>query len=89
MEYTVMPEVLDNGIVKTGLTGVLNDRNQTLTVPWEVSQTGSKQIVFTRLSDNGKTYRITITVSVATSGGSSTATYSKGSYTIAEVLQNG
>lgn len=89
MEYSLFPTAYTSGFVKTGLTGIINDRDQTLTVPWEVTETGSKNIIFTRASDDGKTYRVTVPVTITVSNGSSTAAYTHGTITIAEVVQNG
>ena len=86
MEYSILPEVFESGFVKTGLTGIINDRDQTLTVPWDVTETGSKSIVFTRASDDGKTYRVTVPVTVSVSNNTSTATYTHGTATITEVV---
>ena len=85
MDYPILPTVYASGIAKTGLTSIINDRNTSLTVPWEASQTGNKNIVWTIASDDTKTYRVTVPVSISVSSGSTTVSYAKNSVTIQEV----
>ena len=85
MGYPILPSVYESGIAETGLTCVVNDRNTQLKVPWEASQTGSKNIEWLVTSDNGQQYKITVPVVIAVSNGATTVTYNKGTYTRAVV----
>ena len=84
MRYDII-KVQPGGVAKTGLTALINDRDTSLTVPWEASNTGSKNIVWDIKSDDGNTYRVTVPVTITTSSGSTTATYTHGTYTRAVV----
>lgn len=81
MKYEVLPKVFNSGIAETGLTAVVNDRDTVLTVPWACSNTGTQNIVWTIDSDDGETYKVTVPVTVAVSGSTSTISYTKGTYT--------
>ena len=85
MNYELFPKVSESGFVNPGFTAIINDRNTSVTVPWAVTQTGNKNIVWSVKSDNGTTYTVTVPVTVAynSSAGTSTATYTKGTYTVA------
>ena len=76
-----MPKVYESGIAETGITALVNDRNTQLKVPWEVSQTGTKNIEWLVTSENGQQYKITVPVVIAVSNGTTTVTYTKGTYT--------
>lgn len=84
MNYKMAKYVHASGFVETGISAIINDRDTSVSVPWEVSQTGDKDIEWTIESDNGYTYIVTIpiTVNYDSTTGKSTATYSKGTYTI-------
>lgn len=79
--YSVLPKVYKSGIAETGLTAIVNDRDTVLTVPWACSNTGAQNIVWTIESDDGNTYRVTVPVTVAVTGSTSTISYTKGTYT--------
>jgi predicted HAD superfamily phosphohydrolase YqeG len=86
--YIVFTGVDANGIAQTGLTALINDRNTTLVVPWEVPEDhrgNNKAIEWLIDSEDGKTYKVTVRVNISVSGGKTTTAYTKGSYTIAEV----
>lgn len=87
MNYALFPTVYDNGVAETGVTAVVNDRDTALTVPWDAGRTGSKDIVWTIDSDNGSTYTVTVPVTLShdSTTGKTTAAYTKGTYSIAEV----
>lgn len=85
MNYPILPSVYDGGIAETGLACVVNDRNTQLKVPWEVSQTGSKNIEWLITSDDGNQYKITVPVVIAVANNATTVTYTKGTYTKARV----
>ena len=85
MKYKLLPKVFNSGIAETGLTAIVNDRDTVLTVPWACSNTGAQNIVWTIESDDGETYRITVPVTVAVSGSTSTISYTKGTYTRAVI----
>lgn len=84
MNYKMIKYVHASGFAETGISSIINDRNTSVSVPWEVSQTGDKDIEWTIESDNGYTYIVTIpiTVNYDSTTGKSTATYTKGTYTI-------
>ena len=81
MKYKLLPKVFNSGIAETGLTAIVNDRDTVLTVPWSCSNTGTQNIVWTIDSDDGETYKVTVPVTVAVSGSTSTISYTKGTYT--------
>lgn len=85
MDYPLFPTVHTGGIAETGLTAVVNDRTTKLTVPWAASTTGNKSIEWQIASDDGHTYKLTVPVTIAVSGTSTTVTYTKGTYTRAVV----
>ena len=85
MEYNFAPTVTASGFVKTGVTAFICDRNTSLTVPWESSHTGNKNIVWNILSDDSKTYRVTVPVTISVSSGSTTVSYTGNSMSIQEV----
>lgn len=84
--YQVFTAVDEYGFANTGLSAVINDRDTSVTVPWQVSQTGNlpKNIEWAIKSDNGVTYTVTVPVLITynSTTGKSTATYSKGTYRI-------
>ena len=80
MNYPILPTVYDGGIAETGLTAVVNDKTTKLTVPWAVSTTGNKNIVWEITGDDGHKYTLTVPVTIAVSGSSTTVTYTKGTY---------
>lgn len=84
MNYKMIKYVHASGFAETGISAIINDRDTSVSVPWEVSQTGDKDIEWTIESDNGYTYIVTIpiTVNYDSTTGKSTATYTKGTYTI-------
>ena len=86
MTYGLFPRVTEEGFANTGLTAVINDRDTSVSVPWEVSQADDlpKDIKWTIESDNGYTYIVTIPITITydSTTGKSTATYTKGTYTI-------
>ena len=86
MNYELFPKVTESGFANTGVSAVINDRDTSVTVPWQVSQTGNlpKNIEWTIKSDNGVTYTVTVPVLITynSTTGKSTATYSKGTYRI-------
>lgn len=84
MNYKMIKYVHASGFAETGISAIINDRDTSVSVPWEVSQTGDKDIEWTIESDNGYTYTVTIpiTVNYDSTTGKSTATYTKGTYTI-------
>lgn len=84
MNYKMIKYVHASGFAETGISAIINDRDTSVSVPWEVSQTGDKNIEWTIESDNGYTYIVTIpiTVNYDSTTGKSTATYHKGTYTI-------
>lgn len=81
MSFPILPKVYESGIAETGITALVNDRNTQLKVPWEVSQTGTKNIEWLVTSENGQQYKITVPVVIAVSNGVTTVTYTKGTYT--------
>ncbi len=85
MSFPILPKVYESGIAETGITALVNDRNTQLKVPWEVSTIGNKNIEWLVTDDNGQQYKITVPVVIAVSGGSTTVTYTKGTYTRAVV----
>lgn len=86
MNYKMIKYVHASGFAETGISAIINDRDTSVSVPWEVSQADDqpKDIEWTIESDNGYTYIVTIpvTISYDSTTGKSTATYSKGTYTI-------
>lgn len=84
MNYKMIKYVHASGFAETGISSIINDRDTSVSVPWEVSQIGDKDIEWTIESDNGYTYIVTIpiTVNYDSTTGKSTATYTKGTYTI-------
>lgn len=82
VQYQVYPTVHEGGIAKTGLAAVIRDADATLTVPWESTNAGTRNIVWTVKSDNGKTYTITVPVTITVTSGSTTVSYTKGTYSI-------
>lgn len=84
MNYKMIKYVHASGFAETGISAIINDRDTSVSVPWQVSQTGDKNIEWTIESDNGYTYIVTIpiTISYDSTTGKSTATYTKGTYTI-------
>lgn len=84
MNYKMIKYVHASGFAETGISAIINDRDTSVSVPWEVAQTGDKDIEWTIESDNGYTYIVTIpiTVNYDSTTGKSTATYTKGTYTI-------
>lgn len=88
MNYELFPKVTESGFVGTGVTAVINDRDTSLVVPWEVPEDhrgNNKAIEWLIDSENGKTYKVTVRVNISVSGGKTTIAYTKGAYTIAEV----
>lgn len=91
MNYELFPKVLNSGIAKTGITAVINDRDTTLTVPWEAAHKSEDdtpiRIKWDIKSDDGSTYRVTIPVLVTydSTADESTAAYTHGTYTIAKI----
>lgn len=85
MNYPILPSVYGSGIAETGLTAIVNDRDTKLTVPWAVTETGNKNIVWEIQSDDGDKYRITVPVTIAVSGSTTTVSYTHGTYTRAKV----
>jgi hypothetical protein len=85
--FPLFTTVYDNGIASTGVTAVVNDRDTSLTVPWDAGRTGSQNIVWTIDSDDGSTYTVTVPVVLShdSTTGKTTAEYTKGTYSIAEV----
>ena len=84
MNYKMIKYVHASGFAETGISAIINYRDTSVSVPWQVSQTGDKNIEWTIESDNGYTYIVTIpiTISYDSTTGKSTATYTKGTYTI-------
>lgn len=84
MDYRMIKYVHASGFAETGISAIINDRDTSVSVPWEVSQTGDKDIEWTIESDNGYTYIVTIPVRISYDSATqkSTATYTKGTYTI-------
>lgn len=86
MNYKMAKYVHASGFVETGISAIINDRDTSVSVPWEVSQTGEqpKDIEWLIESDNGNTYKVTIPIKITydSTTGKSTATYTKGTYTI-------
>lgn len=84
MNYKMIKYVHASGFAETGISSIINDRDTSISVPWQASQTGSKNIEWSITSDNGTTYTVTIpiTVSYNSTTGKSTATYTQGTYTI-------
>lgn len=86
MNYKMAKYVHASGFVETGISAIINDRDTSVSVPWQVSQTGNqpKNIEWLIESDNGNTYKVTIPVTITydSTTGKSTATYTKGTYTI-------
>ena len=80
MEYDII-KVQPGGVAKTGLTTLINDRDTSLTVPWAVSETGTKNIVWNIKSNDGNTYTVTVPVKVTASNNSPTVSYTAGTYT--------
>lgn len=80
MEYDII-KVQPGGVAKTGLTTLINDRDTSLTVPWAVSETGTKNIVWNIESDDGNTYTVTVPVKITVSNNSTTVSYTAGTYT--------
>ena len=81
MNYGVLPRVYNSGIAETDLTAVINDRDTSLTVPWVVSETGTKNIVWNIKSSDGNTYTVTVPVTITASNNSTTVSYTAGTYT--------
>lgn len=84
MDYKMIKYVHASGFAETGVSAIINDRDTSVSVPWQVAQTGSKTIEWAITSDNGTTYTVTIPITIAydSTTGKSTATYTKGTYTI-------
>lgn len=86
MNYKMAKYVHASGFVETGISAIINDRDTSVSVPWEVSQAGNqpKDIEWSIESDNGNTYKVTIPIKITydSTTGKSTATYTKGTYTI-------
>lgn len=87
MNYKMAKYVHASGFVETGISAIINDRDTSVSVPWEVSQAGGNQpkdVEWTIKSDNGYTYTVTIPITITydSTTGKSTATYTKGTYTI-------
>lgn len=81
MNFPILPIVYEGGIAETSLTAVVNDRTTKLTVPWAVTTTGSKNIVWKVTGDDGHEYTITVPVTIAVSNDTTTVTYTGGTYT--------
>lgn len=82
MNYSLFPTVYDNGIAKTGVTAVINDRDTSVTVPWDAGRTGSQSIVWEIENELGDTVTVTVPVTLTVSNGSTTAAYTQGDVTI-------
>lgn len=86
MNYKMIKYVHASGFAETGISAIINDRDTSVSVPWEVSQTGNlpKDIEWTIESDNGYTYIVTIPITITydSTTQKSTAAYTKGTYTI-------
>ena len=80
MEYDII-KVQPGGVAKTQLTALINDRDTSLTVPWAVSETGTKNIVWNIKSNDGNTYTVTVPVTITASNNSTTVSYTVGTYT--------
>lgn len=88
MNYELFPKVTESGFMNTGVTALINDRDTSLVVPWEVPEDhrgNNKAIEWLIDSEDGKTYKVTVRVNISVSGGKTAIAYTKGSYTIAEV----
>lgn len=87
MNYKMISYVHASGFAETGISSIVNDRDTSVTVPWDAGRTGSKDIVWTIDSDNGNTYTVTVPVTLShdSTTGKTTAAYTKGTYSIAEV----
>ena len=85
MNYKAVKDVHIGGFVETGASAIISDRNTSLTVPYTTSVTSPTSIEWTITDDYGKTYTVTVPVTISTSNGQSTATYTKGTVTIVEV----
>ena len=82
MNYALVPTVYDNGVAETGVTAVVNDRDTSITVPWDAGRTGSKDIVWRITNDLGREVTVTVPVTLTVNDGSTTATYAKGAAVI-------
>lgn len=88
MNYELFPKVSQSGFANTGLSAVINDRDTSVTVPWEASHTSTAAdptlIVWHIKSENGTTYTVTVPVVVTydSSTQKSTAAYTHGTYTV-------
>ena len=82
MNYALFPTVYDNGVAETGVTAVVNDRDTSITVPWDAGRTGSKDIVWRITNDLGREVTVTVPVTLTVNDGSTTAAYAKGAAVI-------
>lgn len=86
--YQVFTAVDEYGFANSGLSAVINDRDTSVTVPWEASHTSTAAdptiITWHIKSENGTTYTVTVPVVVTydSSTQKSTAAYTKGTYRI-------
>ena len=91
MTYGLFPRVTEEGFANTGLTAVINDRDTSLIVPWEVAHKSEGNVpidIEWRIkSEDGNTYRVIVPVLVKynSSTGESTAAYTHGTYTVEKV----
>jgi hypothetical protein len=86
--YQVFTAVDEYGFANSGLSAVINDRDTSLTVPWEASHTSTAAdptiITWHIKSEDGLTYTVTVPVVVTydSSTQQSTVTYTHGTYTV-------
>lgn len=91
MNYELFPKVTESGFMNTGVTALINDRDTSLVVPWEVAHKSEGNVpidIKWRIkSEDGETYIVTVPVLVKYNSGTgeSTAAYTHGTYTVEKV----
>jgi hypothetical protein len=88
--YKMVTTVYDSGVINTGLTAVVNDRDTSLTVPYEVTAADAAaatgDYVWEVRNDDDELVRITVPVTVTVANNKTTASYSQGDVSIVEVV---